>query len=402
MTEKLYYADTMLRNFDARVLSARAQGKQTVVVLDRTAFYPTGGGQLFDTGTLSDGQTVARVVGVEAVNGDVLHTLDRALDGESVRGEIDAARRFDLTQQHTGQHILSQSFFALFKAETISVHMTETNCTLDLPRHMSEQQQAEAEELANHIVQENRLVLAEFVDEEALAQMPLRKPPAAKHEKIRIVEIKDFDWSPCGGTHVRATGEVGLVKVVRAEKRGSEQRIEFICGMRALRDYRAKNDSVVALATLFGIKDSDLTATVQRLADESKETRRALNAARAELLDAEAEQLWNAEATDGRRLVSRAFTGRALDEVRQLAQRLKEKPATVILFAAGGDKPNIIFARSTGDGADMGKLLRETAAAFGGRGGGQPEMAQGGVAPGSDLAAVLSFAADKIRQMEQS
>src|SRR5262249_48617863 len=159
--------------------------------------------------------------------------------------------------------------------------------------------------------------------------------------------------------------------------------------------YRAKNASVVALSAQFGIKDSDLTATVQRLADESKETRRALNAARAELLDAEAERLWNSETSDGQRLIRRAFTGRALEDVRQLAQRLKEKPATVILFAAGGDKPNIIFARSVGEGADMGKLLRETAAAFGGRGGGQPEMAQGGIAPGSDLAAVLNFAVSK-------
>jgi alanyl-tRNA synthetase len=399
MTERLYYADSNLRAFDAHIVSSKTRGDQSIIELDRTAFYPTGGGQLFDTGTLSNGESLARVISVEAEDDHVWHIVDRPLIGSVVHGELDWARRCDLSQQHTGQHILSQALNELFKAETISVHMTDSNCTLDLPGHLNEQQHAEAEERANQIVQENRPVTARFVGDEELARMPLRKPPAAKHERTRIVTIEDFDWSPCGGTHMGSTGEVGLVKIIRAERRGNEQRNEFACGMRAVLDYRWKNQAIVSLSAALSVKDSDLEATVQKLVAESKENRRALNAARAQSLEREADQLWaEAPASGPLRIIEHISTSRPLEEARQIALWLKSKPATVVLLAVAGDKPNLIFGRSTDLTLDMGRLLREISAAYGGRGGGQAELAQGGVAAGSDLAVVVKSAADRIRE----
>lgn len=400
MTARLYYADAYLRSFDAQVLSAQPHDENVAVVLDRTAFYPTGGGQLHDLGTLRDEQTQANVIDVLDENGEVVHVLDRPVATGRVHGELDWPRRWDLTQQHTGQHILSQAFYQLFEAETIAVHMTESNCTLDLLRQLTTEQHAQAEELANQIVQSNRPVRAAFVGDEELARMPLRKPPAAKHEKIRIVEVSGFDWSPCGGTHVRATGEVGLIKILGAERRASEQRIEFGCGMRALRDYRWKNQAIRSLAAQLSVKDSDLASTVQQLIDDGKETRRQMNALRARLLEYEAEQLWDAAKVEGAwHWVQQVFEGRSLDEARLLAIKLRNKASAVVLFAVAGEKPNLIFARSADLSLDMGKLMHEVSGAFGGRGGGQPELAQGGVANGSDLAQVLNVAAAKIRQM---
>jgi alanyl-tRNA synthetase len=395
MTERLYYTDTYLRSFDARIVSVQPRGDQFAIILDRSAFYPTGGGQLHDLGTMGD----VNVVNVLDEDSETVHITDRAPSATDVHCEIDWARRWDLAQQHTGQHIISQAFYQLFKAETISVHMTTDNCTLDLPRHLTAEQHSAAEELANEIVQQNRSVRATFVSDDELARIPLRKAPAAKHTKIRIVEIAEFDWSACGGTHVRATGEVGFIKLIRAEKRGNEQRIEFMCGMRALRDYRWKNQSIVSLAAQFSVKDSDLAGKVQSLTDENKDLRKQLNAARAALLGSEAERLWASANGHGvMRLIQQVFEGRTLDEVRQLALLLKAKPTTTILFAVAGDKPNLIFARSDDMPHDMGKLLRDVATQFGGRGGGQPMLAQGGVASGSDLAQVLQAAVVKIQK----
>ena len=397
MIERLYYTDTTMRVFDAQIVGCEARGKRFATRLDRTAFYPGGGGQLCDLGTLSAAGVAARVVETLPEGEEIVHLLDRALPAGVVHGELDWARRSDLSQQHTGQHILSQAFYTLCHIETISVHMTADNCTLDLPRQIGLEDQHRAEELANRIVQADRPVIAKFVADEELARMPLRKPPAAKHSQIRIVEVGGFDWSACGGTHVQTTGALGLIKIIRSERRGEEQRIEFMCGMRALLDYRQKNQTVAALAAQLGVKHTDLADAAQKLSDEARETRRALHMARAQLLDAEAEELWAAAANGPLRLVQHVLEGRSLDEARQLATRLKERPATVVLFALASDKPNLLFARSPDAQGDMGKLLREVTAAFGGRGGGQPEMAQGGVASGSDLHKALQMAAGTLR-----
>ncbi|MBI1800569.1 MAG: hypothetical protein HY259_03025 [Chloroflexi bacterium] len=394
MTERLYYYDPGLHAFDAQVLSAEVRGGRVAVTLDRTAFYPTGGGQLHDTGTLGG----APVLEVADENGQIVHYLAREPLGARAHGEIDWARRRDLTEQHTGQHILSQALVQLYGADTISVHMTESNCTLDLRRPLTPDEHTQAEELANEIVRSNRPVRALFVSDDELRQMPLRKLPASKYDKIRIVEIADFDWSPCGGTHVRATGEVGLIKIVRAERRGSEQRVEFACGRRALHDYRWKNQVVVSIAAQLTVKDTELASAVQRMDDENRDMRRLISGLKSERLDYEAQALWASAPYDGRaRRVEHVFSGRPPEEVRQLAIRLKDRPQTILLFAVSGDKSHIIFARSADVAVDMGRAVREVSALFGGRGGGQPEIAQGGVVAGSDLREVLTAAREKIQ-----
>ena len=242
MPDRLYYADSYLRTFDADVLERVIINAQPAVVLSRSAFYPEGGGQPSDRGLLNQ----TRVIDVIEREGDgaVMHVLAEPLTSDRVVGTIEHARRFDLMQQHTGQHILSEAFIQTANAMTVSFHLNpdpdDGALTIDLnTAKLSAAQIDLAEDKANQIVWENRPVTARFVTHEELAALPLRKPPKVE-TSIRVVEIQGFDWSACGGTHVARTGEVGLIKIVKVERRGNESRIEFRCGGRALSDYRRK------------------------------------------------------------------------------------------------------------------------------------------------------------------
>jgi alanyl-tRNA synthetase len=236
MTERLYYDDPYLTRFDARVLDSLEWEGQPAVVLDRTAFYPTGGGQPSDTGTLWEGGSAdARdaVSVLEVVerpeDGEVIHVLSRPLDAQEVEGEIDWERRFDLMQQHTGQHILSAVALEVLGANTVSFHLSDDYATIDLDRApLTDEDLADVEDQANAAVFEGRQAVARFVPDEEVPSLLLRK--ALVHEgPVRVVEIPELDCSACGGTHVRRTGEVGLIKITRSERRGDETRIEFLC-----------------------------------------------------------------------------------------------------------------------------------------------------------------------------
>jgi len=251
-TKRLYYDDSYLRHFTAQVVESTKVKGRPAVILDRTAFYPTSGGQPHDRG-LINGIPVINVI--ERKDGTVVHVLEEPLPGEvtTVEGEIDWERRFDHMQQHTGQHILSQACLQRLKAETVGFHLGADYATIDLNKApLSEKKLEAAEALANAVVFANRPVVARFVSKEELAAMPLRKPPAVEGP-IRIVTVEGFDWSPCGGTHVRATGEVGVIKIVRYERRGAETRLTFLCGERAWRDYHQKNRLLRRLATRFSV-----------------------------------------------------------------------------------------------------------------------------------------------------
>jgi alanyl-tRNA synthetase len=235
--------------------------------------------------------------------------------------------------------------------------------------------------LANAVVFENRSVAAQFVSDDEIPDLPLRKPVA--HEgQVRIVSIPGFDFSACGGTHVRTTGELGLIKITRTERRGEETRVEFLCGRRALSDYQAKNALVMNLANEFTVGHRELDDAVHRLADELKEIRRELRRARDALLDSEATALWHqAESVGAIHLVCVHLSARTADELKHLAQRLVARPETVALLATGHgaeEKSHFTFARSADLDLNMGALVRHASEAVGGRGGGRPEFAQGG------------------------
>ncbi len=379
MTDKLYHTDPYLRAFDARVVARTQVGGRPAVVLDRTAFYATSGGQPNDLGTLNDTR-VLDVVTDEA--GDaVLHLLAGELTCDRVHGQIDWERRFDHMQQHTGQHILSQAFERILDAPTVSFHLGADVCTIDVQlASLSTDDAAAVEDLANAIVFAATPVHVHEVTQSELARFPLRKQPTV-NGLIRIVEIEGFDYSPCGGTHVRSAAEIGLIKIRRWEKRGDTQRVDFFCGRRALLDYRWKNETVNTLAAGLSIKDRELGATIQRRLTQERDSARALEDAQRRLLALEARALLAETPADarGRRVIARVLDDRSVEEGRRLAMAITAAPATVVLLGLrGDDRVSLIFARSADLSTDMSALLKQVAPMIEGRGGGSPSLAQGG------------------------
>lgn len=382
MTERLYYSDAYCTRFSARVIERLTWEGHPAVVLDRSAFYPTSGGQPADRGLL-DGIPVLDVVVRE--DNAVIHVLQDPADfqkppGSRVEGTLDWARRFDHMQQHTGQHILSAAFEKLLDADTVGFHLGAEVSTIDINvARLDPAALAQVEESANQVIWENRPVRARFVGPDELRTLPLRRPPAVEGP-VRIVEVEGFDMTPCGGTHVARTGEIGLIKIVRADYRGSETRIEFLCGGRALRDYRTKNTLVGQLASRLSVGYRELEQAIERLQDEAGQLRQELRRARRQLLRAEAAELAESAFTCGPyRIVQRVWEGREPDELRTLAQELAGRPDTVAMLASIGERVHLCFARAAGPGPDMAVWLRRACAQLGGKGGGQSHIAQGSV-----------------------
>jgi len=390
MTVRLYYQDAYCTEFDAEVLHSIPGEKSAVgIILDRTCFYPTSGGQPYDTGSLA-GQ---RVVDVVEVEGDIVHWVAGPAPGKSVHGQIDWKRRFDHMQQHSGQHILSQAFLQELGAQTVSFHLGDELCTIDLDRPGLEVKDVErVEDRANAVVFADRPITTRFVQPDELPALGLRKMPTVEHD-IRVVEVEGFDRSPCGGTHCARSGEVGAVAIRKWERRSAETRVEFVCGWRALHDYRWKTAMVNELALAFSVKDRELASAVQRLLAEAADARRELNRLRDQLLTAEASRLLGeARPWNEARIVVGSFPERDVGELRRLAALLVEAGATVALLGVSGQAARLIFARSEDVTADMAMLLRKTCQAFGGKGGGQPNLAQGGGFPGARVDEALEFA----------
>jgi len=405
VTERLYYQDPYLRSFTANIVDHCDVDGQPAVVLDATAFYPTAGGQPHDTGTL-DG---VRVVDVQVdERGRLLHVLDGPLSGTgasgatTVRGEIDWQRRFDHMQQHTGQHILSQAFVEVCQAETVSFHLGEGLSTIDLDRApLSPDVVKRAQESANAVVLDSREVIAHFVDQGELAALPAHKIRARKmpvvQGPIRIVEVSRYDWSPCGGTHVRNTGQIGPIQVVRLERRNEQTRITFVCGWRALSDYAHKDEIVQELAAHFTTSESEILASVERLEAEIKASRKALSATQMELLDYETAQWYSqAEKIGAMHVVRLVFDQREVSLLKEAARRMTENPGTVVLLAARQPHPQFVFARSEDLAIDIGAVMRIASAIAGGRGGGRPQFAQGGAPEGAAVDRVLDEAVRQV------
>jgi alanyl-tRNA synthetase len=391
MTQKLYHDDAYQQEFQAQVLKRVTVGHGLGLILDRTCFYPTSGGQPHDQGTLGD-LPVSDVFERED-DGAVVHVVDGEVEGETVHGQIDWERRFDHMQQHTGQHILSQAFLQLLDAETVGFHLGAEVSTIDVDKAPLEAAPLEeVEKLANTVVLTDRSVRTYFVDQDRMGDLALRKQPMVTGP-IRIVEVEGFDLSPCGGTHVKATGEVGPIVITKSERRGSETRVEFLCGGRALDDYRRQRHIVSQLANQFSVGDWEVVEAVNRLAEEAKRRRKELNALKDQLLDYEAARLWaEAEERGGLRIVRAVISEGDGGTLRGLAQRLAKREACVALLGLKGDKTLLAFARSADLPYDMRALLKEACQIVGGGGGGRPDMAQGGGPAGDRLEEALEFA----------
>ena len=399
MTERLYFADAKLLEFTGRVTEILPRGDRWVVVLDRTAFYPTGGGQPHDTGRLGR----ARVIEVleDEASGRILHLVEDRPDfsvGDMVTGRIDRERRWDHMQQHTGQHILSQAFLRAAGAETKSFHLGARTATIDLDIHRPEATLIrEAEELANQIVFEDRPVNIHQVPRNELDTWPIRRD-TYHGDVIRVVEISDFDYSPCGGTHAARTGEVGLIAIRGWERVKKMCRVEFVCGRRALYDYRAANEAAKAVALTLSMARDEIPERVAQLIEDNKHQRRRIRELFNVAATVEAAHLLQmAESRSGYRLVKHIFRDRSMDEVRILAEKLCERGGVIALLGLDDHgAARLLFARSSDLDIHMGERMKEATGAFGGRGGGKPDMAQGGIPKIEQLSACLDRVAAEV------
>ena len=394
MTDRLYYTDSYLTQFEGTVIAVREVGGRTGVVLDRTAFYPSSGGQPFDTGTLG-GATVVDVLDEE--DGTVVHILDGRTPDGCVTCRLDWVRRFEHMQQHTGQHLLSAAFERLLGAATVSFHLGSTAATIDLAREVTAPEVARAESLANDVVWEDRPVAVRFVDAGDAAALPLRKEPA-RHGRLRIVEVPEFDLSACGGTHVARTGAVGVITVGGVERFRGGTRVEFRCGVRALRAYRDLRSTVAASTRLMSVAPEDLPRAVERLQGEQRDLRRRSRDLEERLAGYEAAAL-AARAVDAgaARLVAAALDAADAGSLRIMAQRLAGRAGHAAILVTSAAPVSLVVARAPDVALDAAGLLQQITSRFGGRGGGSPELAQGGGLAGSPDD-ILAHATGLVRQ----
>jgi alanyl-tRNA synthetase len=390
-TRRLYFEDAYLVEFEAEVVERSALDGRPAVVLDQTAFYPESGGQPWDRGIL-EGAAVLEVV----ENGDrIVHVLDRPLPAASrVRGRVDWDVRFDHMQQHTGQHILSQAFVEVLNGETKSFHLGPESTTLEIGIGSTDDAGvARVEGRANAIVFQNRPVKTYFVPPERIGEVPFRRPPK-KEGTLRVVEVDDFDHSACGGTHCRATGEVGLIKILRWERIRGNLRFEFVCGGRALADYASKNAAVRDLVGRFNVRGSEVPEAVERLAAEVKALKKDARRLEESLASYEARDI----AAKARSRVLRAvFRDRSPEAVRSLALHVVKQGVFAVVYA--GFSParcHLILARSEGLDLDLRTLVPVVAPLVQGRGGGGPTLVEIAGDPGADVEAALARATEAV------
>jgi alanyl-tRNA synthetase len=416
MTDRLYYRDSFLYGFDAEIRSV-VEAPRPALILDRTAFYPTSGGQIHDTGWISFPQlgtgpigpgagsgTKLRVTEVgDTEDGQVVHYLEAPLKdvqpGTRVTGEIDAARRRDHMQQHSAQHVLSAAFVRLFQMPTVSFHMADDYCSIDLDASsLSKDQIESAEHLANEIVLENRAVDVRFVTRDEAAELGLRKLPPAERDQLRLIDIRDFDLTACGGTHVTHTGQIGGIFLRKSEKVRQAYRLEFVAGQRAVSTARRDFSTLTETAALFSAHIYDVAQQARKALDEVRSLRKQREQSQDELAAAQAANLLADTAeSHGRKLVVRTFSGRDLNFLKLVAQKLtRQSPAAIALLATESPQPALVFAQSAGQPHDMGALLKQTMAKLGGRGGGSKDLAQGGAPSSEGLAAALNAAAESL------
>jgi alanyl-tRNA synthetase len=393
MTDHLYYREPYRRSFDATVRAVDQRQGRVAVVLDRTAFYPTSGGQPFDTGVLGGRHVIDVVEGVEGVEGEqgpevvegeqgaVIHVLapDAGAPsvGDQVHGEIDWPRRFDHMQQHTGQHVLSAAFDRLFGVRTVSFHLGSEAATIDLAREMTDAEIASAESEANRIVWEDRPVAVRFASKDEAARMPLRKEPV-RQGTLRLIDIEGWDLSACGGTHVATTGGIGLIAVASRERFKGGQRLEFLCGGRVLTRFRSNRDSLAASVRLLSVLPTELPASIERLQAEAKEQKRVCVSLQADLARYRAEELSaEAENTAVGKLVLRSLDLDA-GSLKALAVAIARAPGFFIVLLSSSTPALAVVARSADGHRSAQEVVSSLVARFGGRGGGKPELAQGG------------------------
>jgi len=404
MTDRLYYHDSFLYDFDAEICEV-TDAPRPALILDRTAFYPTSGGQVHDTGWIVAADEKFRVTEVtEAQDGRVVHYLEAPVKdlkpGTRIRGQIDPTRRRDHMQQHSGQHVLSAAFVRLLNMPTVSFHMGDDYCSIDLDSpNLTKDQIESAERLANEIILENRAVDIRFVTRDEAEKLGLRKIPPTERDELRLIDIRDFDLTACGGTHVSQTGQVGCILLRKAEKVRQGWRVEFVAGQRAVSTARQDFTTLTEAASLFSAHIYDVPQQVRKSLDEIRTLRKQREQSQEELAEAQAAALL-AETPElsGRKVVVRIFSEREMNFLKLLAQKITRlSPNVVALLAAKSPQAALVFAQSPGQPFEMSALMKQIMSTLGGRGGGSKDMAQGGLPKADGLDSALETVSRSIQ-----
>jgi len=403
MTNRLYYHDPKLLEFTGTITQAHT-GEHLAIELDQSAFYPTSGGQRHDTGWIeAESGERLRVIQVEEESGHVVHYLEadalKIPPGAKVHAVIDAGRRRDHMQQHSGQHVLSAAFIELFDMPTVSFHMGDESCTIDLQTPgLTETQMEQAERRANEIVMNDVPVGIRFSSLAEAQTLGLRKIPPDVGDELRLIDIQGVDLTACGGTHVSRTGEIGAILLRKFEKVKQGMRVEFVCGERAVRTARRDFSTLTAAAALFSAQIYDVPAQITKLQEENKTVQKQEKRTQEEVAELMASQLTGeAQQAGSVMLVRRFFPERDVTFVKLLAQKLTTRPNLIALLAGGAGQPGVVFAQSAGGPFNVGALLKDALAPVGGRGGGSKDLAQGGVPDAAAAEQVLAAAAERIR-----
>lgn len=397
MTERLYYSDPYLLEFDAVVTKAQTGESGQEIWLDQSAFYPTSGGQPYDWGTIG-GKTVRNV---EVRDGDVVHTIDGALcEGETVHCSIDPVRRRDHMQQHCGEHMLAYLVWKNFGGFTHGLHIGEEFSSIDVTMpdgqtHLSDEQLIALEEEWNDWIERDEQVKCWFPDDEELASLPMRKDSSVK-EHIRIVHIAPDEYVACGGTHPRSTGEIGCGRILDARPSRGKMRLSFLCGMRAVRDNRKKTDQCLAAAELLSAQWTGLADAVQKLIAKNAELTSQMRYLQRDSAAMQIERAYLSakDAPDGKKIVTACFADMDMAAMREAAGAAAETYDCYVLAASQNENGAVLsFVRGATCTIAMGKLLSETAKANGGKGGGRPDFAQGSAQNAQEA---IAFAADRL------
>ena len=400
MTKKLYLEDPYLLSCSSEIIRQTEVNGKPGVILNQTVFYPTSGGQPHDTGTINN---IAVIDVLEDENQQIVHLLEKTVGGHQAECEINRGRRFDHMQQHTGQHILSQALLKICNGDTLSFHLGEQSATIDINQSgLSPETINAVEQHTNQIIFENRDVLGHVVGKDEIHRYPVRKLPTVE-KNIRILEIKDYDYSPCGGTHCSKTGEIGMVKITRYENNKGGTRIHFVCGLRALKNFQKKTELIKRLSKADECTaETDLPQYITKMKDDFKALTGERDHLNKKLLDYEAHALF----ADGKKhadfhLIKKIFTDRHQKEVKLLAKKIvKKSPGTVILFGTRSEgSARLHFQCSPKLPLDMSQLMEAACIIIDGRGGGRPHQAQGGSPYVEKLEEALESAEDMLFEM---
>jgi alanyl-tRNA synthetase len=376
MTKRLYYENSYSTEFDAAVLEQLTVNGKPAVALDQTAFYPTSGGQPCDTGYLGG----VRVESVEEdASGRILHILDSPPASEQVHGTIDWRRRFDHMQQHTGQHILSQAFLSGARAATLSFHLGQETSTIDIDLAQPEPAVlTAAEDLAARVVFEDRPVHLLNVSKEELGALGVRKE-SQREGTIRVIDIDKFDRSPCGGTHVRRCGEIGLILILGSERYKGGSRVEFVCGERALRAFRKDHEALKEMGRLVSAHPHEVPRLTEKILLERSALLREKKQLEDQILEMEAQELIHgADKTGGSATICQSYSDRKIESLKVLAQKVASSPGALAILFAVQESVQVVVACNADVPGDCGAVVKQLAVKLGGKGGGKRELAQAG------------------------